>query len=53
MSKKAIVRNVGRRVRGFGSALRGALAFKTGIVALTLAIEMHYNTEFDREGLTV
>jgi hypothetical protein len=41
MSKKTIVRNSGRRVRGFGSAFRGALVFQTGIVALTLAIEMH------------
>jgi hypothetical protein len=47
------VRNAGRRVLGFGSAFRGALAFQTGIVALTLAIEMHYNTEFDRERLNV
>jgi hypothetical protein len=44
MSKKTIVRNAGRRVRGFGSAFRGALVYQTGIVAMPLAIEMHYNT---------
>jgi hypothetical protein len=53
MSKKTIVRNVGRRVREICSAFRGALALQTGIVALFLSTETHCNKKFDGEGLTV